>query len=99
MTRLCVVQVDRAKKTRRAMLERIEDDCVYWGETTEAAEADEDPKQAEYAEKQLAKLSALSKKIRLASFAEWQRVNLQRQYKSIYREEAKGYDPDPTKST
>lgn len=91
--------VDGAKKTRRAMLERIEDDCIYWGETAEAAEAEEDPRQAENAEKQLAKLSALSKKIRLASYAEWQRGNLQRQYKSIYREEAKDNGQEPTEST
>lgn len=84
------------KEKREMMLERLTEDYDALAQTYYE---ESDPTKSAETEKWMKRLSALRQRIRLASFAEWQRGNLQRQYKSIYREEAEGYDPDPTEST
>lgn len=76
--------VHHEKMILRKMLERLEDDCMDLSvDITQIS----DPERIEKGEKILDRLSTFYTRIRKASFAEWKRGTIQKEYKEIYGEE------------
>ncbi len=73
-----------AKKKRQEILERLEDD---WIDLDADIKGMNDPDMISRTEKLMKRMSALATKIKITSFAEWKRGDIEKEYKEIYGEE------------